>query len=188
MPHAHPTPAQQFRCQSDLDVMSILQVRHVISGPGEFGAALFTGGEPAGRRHFSLPIDFARSNRIGGNSLTIVRSKGRADPINQCIGYNGKSSRKIEANLLQRVGLVKKKSGHHTQGFEALPGARNYGSCAKASPACFATRPESSACRRCPGARVGRVVELMLTQLTGRGHALGPPRDGRGHPARRCAR
>jgi hypothetical protein len=32
------------------------------------------------------------------------------------------------------------------------------------------------------------VVEPMLTQLTGRRHAPGPRRDGRGHPARRCAR
>jgi len=39
-----------------------------------------------------------------------------------------------------------------------------------------------------PGARIERVVELVPTQLTRRGHALGPPRDGRGHPARRCAR
>jgi hypothetical protein len=46
------------------------------AGPGDLDVALFTAGEPAGPRLFLLPIDLAWSNRIGDNSLTIVRPKG----------------------------------------------------------------------------------------------------------------
>ena len=53
MPQPPPMPAQQFRRRSHLDVMFALQIRHVIPGPGD---------------------------RIGSNSLTIVRSKGSLEP------------------------------------------------------------------------------------------------------------
>jgi hypothetical protein len=85
------------------------------------------------------------------------------------------------ANLLQSVGLFTQTRGTKRMGFEALPGARNYRSCTKASRACFATRAEGPSCRRCRRARVGRVVELMLRKPPGGGDALGRSRDGRGH-------
>jgi hypothetical protein len=92
MPHAPSTAAQQFRCRSHLNVTCVLQIPHLIPGPGD---------------------------QIGDNSLTIVRSKGSLEPNKRKHYVQRTVKEKDCGKLITKCRFGYKAGGGQTHGFRS---------------------------------------------------------------------
>ena len=83
---------------------------------------------------------------------------------NEGIIYDGTSSRKIEANLLQRVGAFTKTSGHQTQGFRSPAWCSQLPFMRESVVGLLRNKTRKPSLS---GALVDRVVELTVTASPG---------------------